>query len=415
MSNGRELTTIGNDQINNQILILIFGMLDEQTLKQAFLVNKTWQQLARETLKNRQLVWDILAKSKLFPRENLFSFRIEKLKNGLTNHTFKVSINSIAYVVRVAGEKTEDFIKREHEYFNARITSEDLKISPQIFYFDTKTGSQITEFLEDTEILSERKFKNDEIITATMELLYKLNHYTTLFINNVNVFDRNKKMLSILEKRRVELPRLYADIEKIMDEIRLFFPHTGRLFPSHNDATPSNFLKKTKTASVKIIDLEYSANNDIEIWDMIAAIADGSIPYEKIKKMIKAYYGKEEPIVFHKIIVLIAVYEYWCSLWAHVQIANKNLMIDPHSLAQYENEKITHCQQILQSDTFLEAMRVLNKHRKDFPEMYKDQATCFAIVPYGYYHMNLFSEWKKTPVKELVPEAKSLHNFPCRN
>ena len=63
------------------------------------------------------------------------SLSVQRL-GGLTNKVFRIGTDSRTYLLRVAGEGTEDYIDRMVEEFNARAAAET-GVSPEVYFFDT--------------------------------------------------------------------------------------------------------------------------------------------------------------------------------------------------------------------------------------------------------------------------------------
>lgn len=345
-------------------LLVLGGITDAKTLHNLNQARKNWKQCVDEIIKYRKAVFNIMQESPFFSNQDLFSFRIKRLKDGLTNHTFLITLaDGSSYIIRVPGQKTESFINRQHECENATLLSQ-LNLSPPIIYFNPVTGSQITKYIENSRTLSEGRLKKESVIKKLGKFMYHFHHIlqpnnnATNFSNKVNVFDRNTAMLEIVKNIT---PKISPDDQKLHDAInalRNFFPNYRHYWPSHNDATPTNFLEMANK-ELLAIDLEYSALNDMEIWDLLAIIVDGKMDHEQIKKLIHAYFDYYDPIIFHQIIILTPVYEYWCYIWTQVQLANNNIMKDKETLENYGKQKLASCIQHLNSSDFATSIKRL--------------------------------------------------------
>src|SRR5215211_9217339 len=73
--------------------------------------------------------------------------KIERLGGGLTNVSYKVTTGGAAYVLRLAGEGTSDYIDRKAEEHNARVAAAS-GINAKVIYFDATDGTMVTRFVE---------------------------------------------------------------------------------------------------------------------------------------------------------------------------------------------------------------------------------------------------------------------------
>lgn len=67
---------------------------------------------------------------------------IEVLPGGLTNSNYKVTVNNVAYAVRIAGPGTEEYLNRPAEKHAATLMAE-LNINAPVIWYDEKTGCQV--------------------------------------------------------------------------------------------------------------------------------------------------------------------------------------------------------------------------------------------------------------------------------
>ena len=83
-----------------------------------------------------------LAKIDFFRSERAEAVKITRL-GGLTNAVFKVDCNGDAYVLRLAGEGTSDYIDRTFEATALRETSR-AHVSPELIHCNPETGDVVT-------------------------------------------------------------------------------------------------------------------------------------------------------------------------------------------------------------------------------------------------------------------------------
>ena len=90
-------------------------------------------------------VYEALEKIEGFNEIMSETLMIERL-GGLTNRNYKINCEHGAYVLRLAGEGTSDYIDREAEFQNASIASE-AGVNAEIVYFDVDTGTMMCRYI----------------------------------------------------------------------------------------------------------------------------------------------------------------------------------------------------------------------------------------------------------------------------
>ena len=73
--------------------------------------------------------------------------KLELLGGALTNVSYKVTTGGAAYVLRLAGEGTSDYIDRAAEKHNARVAAE-AGVNAEVIFFDARDGTMVTRFVE---------------------------------------------------------------------------------------------------------------------------------------------------------------------------------------------------------------------------------------------------------------------------
>lgn len=378
----------GDASVDANSATTIFRHLDTITLLRSVkLVSASWHDFSQsEHLKmtidkaiNRALIYkNTLRPCSLFiiltPDD--FSFRI--LKGGLTNKTYKVRLKTTSIVVRLSGEKTDEFIDRRNEKFNASISSQ-ADISPKVFFFDETNGAQITEYLKSPQPMSVESFREEHNIREAMAILKKL-HQGELFANDVDVFERNRHFCKIVETANVQLPDQYSKIAAKIDELeKLFHSLPLKKVACHNDATPSNFIRTQGV--MRMIDIEYSGNNFKE-YEYAYWFIEARYKIEQAKEIFDTYLKDLEDIDESLFVLSTLVAESWVALWAYVQIAVGNTadLLDPEG---YANERLKNCLEIINSDVFNEALKQV---KEQCQHLNKQEKPCLAIVRYGFFH-----------------------------
>ena len=80
-------------------------------------------------------VYATLARVPFFGNVRQEAIKLERLGGALTNISYKVTIGRAAYVLRLAGEGTSDYIDRAAEEYNARVAAV-AGVNAEVVYFD---------------------------------------------------------------------------------------------------------------------------------------------------------------------------------------------------------------------------------------------------------------------------------------
>ena len=67
--------------------------------------------------------------------------------SSLTNATYKVTANGLAYTLRLPGKDTYEYVDRAAEEHNARIMAA-AGVNAKVLYFDATDGTMLSEFVE---------------------------------------------------------------------------------------------------------------------------------------------------------------------------------------------------------------------------------------------------------------------------
>ena len=90
---------------------------------------------------------------------------------GLTNRTYKVTVDGEDYVVRIPGEGTEELINRRDEMVSTRLAC-DLGVDAELLYFGDD-GSKVTRYIKDAVTMSSETLKDDENIKRMADIFKK--------------------------------------------------------------------------------------------------------------------------------------------------------------------------------------------------------------------------------------------------
>ena len=264
----------------------------------------------------------VLARVPLLKDVRSENIGLERLSGALTNVSYKVTTEAGAYVLRLAGAGTSDYVDRTAEGHNARAAAA-AGVNAEVLYFDAREGTMLTRFVEGVG-MDEDGFSGDPWAPARAALALKRVHGAgRVFESRFDAFAMIDGYVDLLHRLRMPLPEDYYEVGKEAEAVRRALEASPMpLAPCHNDPWPGNLLDTG--GDIYIIDWEYSGMND-PVWDLGDLSVEAGFGPEQDQAMMETYYGGPAPAALYSRLALYKTMSdlHW-SLWAMVQHANGN-------------------------------------------------------------------------------------------
>ncbi len=260
---------------------------------------------------------------------------------GLTNLVFKVDVGGDAYVLRIPGEGTEDYIDRKVEAHNARVAAE-AGVSAEVLFFDEDDGLMLARYLDGCVTMSPELFKSRPGAPARAAAVLKRMHTCGQeFRFRFELFAMIDEYLDVLAKVGAELPGGYHGVVKEAEAVRTALEKNPMpLAPCHCDPLAENFLDDGQR--MWAVDWEYSGMND-PIWDLGDVSVEAGFDEAQDREMMEAYCGGAvSPAIYGRMVIYKAMCDLLWTLWGLIQHANKNPVDDfwAYSINRFERCKI---------------------------------------------------------------------------
>jgi thiamine kinase-like enzyme len=268
-------------------------------------------------------LYDALERVPLFRNVRREDIKLEPLGGALTNVCYKVTTGGGAYVLRLAGEGTSDYIDRATEKHNARVAAE-AGVNAEVIFFDATDGTMVTRFVEGVCMNAGDGFCGDSgAPVRAARALKRVHTLGRLFRSRFDVFAAIDGYLNLLHGWRTPVPEDYYKVGRRARAVRMAleaFP--AALVPCHNDPWPGNLLDAD--GRIYLIDWEYSGMND-PLWDLATLSVEASFGPEQDRTMMEAYYGARlSPVLYSRLEVYKAMSDLHWSVWGIVQHAKGN-------------------------------------------------------------------------------------------
>lgn len=245
---------------------------------------------------------------------------LEIMPGGLTNKNFKVvTEDGTPVAVRLAGQGTADYINRPAEKYNA-VEMAAIGISPEIYYYDAKVGSQIVEFINKETMHAIDFQTKDDVLEKAGKVMRFYHDSGVKFKSAFSPIVVTEGYIEILKKSYDKRYEGWDRISSALDKIKSIYAVNPPVqVPCHNDTLAENFMYDGKAMSV--IDWEYSGMND-GFYDLACVVVENSLDQKCEEKILCAYCGGE-PTEIDRAKLLInkfLVTTHW-STWSLVQIS----------------------------------------------------------------------------------------------
>ncbi len=296
--------------------------------------------------------------SGLFPGKEIES--ITYMPGGLTNRNFKVFIDGKYYAFRIAGEGTAEYLDRPRE--KAAVAAVNyLGISPEFYYYEEATGSNIARYVYG-DIMKKEDFRNRTEVRKHAAKILRTYHNSGVEMDGV--FDPFQEIITYhqyLKDNKWE--RFYPEMEeldKTYDKIReTFQKNPPKRVCSHNDCLSENFLFDVPNDKMELIDWEYCGMNFYS-FDIAAVVSENDMLEDQEEDFLQ-YYFEGEPTERQRAEVLIGKFimdGLWIP-WALVQSVTKVEERDEYWDWGYV--RVNRCKKHLSNPNFNHYLELLGK------------------------------------------------------
>ncbi len=249
---------------------------------------------------------------------------VQELPGGLTNRNYKVTTPDGAFVARLSSSGSELLaIDRDCEYRNSVIAA------------DAGAGAPVVEYRPQDHMLvvryiEGRTFGPADVAAAgniprVADACRRL-HSGGRFVNDFDMFDVQRRYLSVARSRGFRIPAGYDDLLPQCSAAEKALAVRGEgTVPCNNDLLAANFIDDGER--IWLIDYELSGNNDA-CFELGNIAAESHLSGEALADLVTAYYGRARRSRIARARLLGLAGMYGWTLWGAIQNGASSIDFD---------------------------------------------------------------------------------------
>jgi thiamine kinase-like enzyme len=252
---------------------------------------------------------------------------VEELPGGLTNRNLRVTNPDGCCVVRIPMQEGGGLlgIDREHEYANSVAAAEAGVGAPVLHY---RPGTGLTVGYLRGRPLTDGDLQDHEILRLVAAACRRL-HCGPRFAGDFDMFDVQARYRRIVAEHGFRLPPRYDEFAALVPRIRAALGQRVTV-PCNNDLLAANLLlcpDESGGRQVRIIDFEYSGNND-PAFELGNIWSEAALPPQLLGVLVAAYHGRPSPQQVARARLFALMAKYGWMLWASIQHGSSPLDFD---------------------------------------------------------------------------------------
>ncbi|MCC7119698.1 MAG: phosphotransferase family protein [Anaerolineales bacterium] len=252
------------------------------------------------------------------------------LSGGITNLNFKIEADGKAYVLRLAGEGTDQLgIKRDVEHVANKAAGE-LGIAPEVVYFIESEGYIVTRFVNGRHV-SPKDIVHPDYLARIAEKLRLFHRRGPKLKSEFNVFKRIEMLTRTSQKNNCKFPNDWDFILQKMNEAKTALekdPYTPT--PCHNDLLNLNWMEEEvagEIGEIRLLDWEYAGMGDI-FFDLANFSHHHRLNEEQVEDFLYEYFGEVTDKHYARLRLMWPMSELHEAMWGTTQTGISKLEED---------------------------------------------------------------------------------------
>ncbi len=252
------------------------------------------------------------------------------LSGGITNLNFKVEADGRSYVIRLAGEGTDQLgIKRDVEYA-ANYAAGQMGIAPEVVYFIEPENYIVTRFVTGKPIPPD-VIKQPDYLARVAKKLRLFHMRGPKLKGEFNVFRRVEMLTKVSKRNNAKFPHDWDWIMQKMKEVEKALakdPYTPT--PTHNDLLNLNWLEEDVAGDIgeiRLLDWEYAGMGDI-FFDLGNFSHHHRLNEDQVDNFLYEYFGEVTDKQYARLRLMWPMSELHESMWGTTQTGISKLEED---------------------------------------------------------------------------------------
>jgi thiamine kinase-like enzyme len=245
---------------------------------------------------------------------------------GLTNVNHLVAVDEEAFVLRIPGAGTGEYINRRDEEVAAR-SAAAADVNAEVIFFDDDDGLMVTRFINGAVTMNGELFRDLEAVGRAARVLRQLHTSAAPFATDFRLFEMIDEYKALLAAKGATLPDGYEEVQARAEHIRSQLALAPAvLVPCHCDPLCENFLDTGER--MYLIDYEYAGNND-PMWDLGDFSVEAGFDAAQDEALLRAYFEGDAPASQRgRVVAYKALCDLLWTLWGVIQVVNENPVDD---------------------------------------------------------------------------------------
>lgn len=251
-------------------------------------------------------------------------YTISELSGGITNRNYRLDAERGAFVMRVAGAKTEWLgIDRAIEFACAS-EAHRIGIGAEVVAYLQQHKATLMRFVPNAKTLTVETATQPTLMRRIVDVLKKT-HNAPSFSSRFDPFQTVRDYHALALKHGVEFPNSLPHVFSRMGEIESALQLHAKSCPCHNDLLPGNFLDDGD--KLWLIDWEYAGNGN-PFFDLGNFAVNLELDAPQCQKLIELYFSEVTPKQTAQLNLMRLASDLRESFWGFLQSGISDLDFD---------------------------------------------------------------------------------------
>jgi thiamine kinase-like enzyme len=254
--------------------------------------------------------------------------RVTPLGGGITNLNYRIDTRGGSFVLRLAGEGTEQLgIDRDVEHAANRAAAE-IGLAPEVVCFLRPEGYLVTRFIEGRPLDEVEMGRQPMIgrVAAALRAVHSLPPIPGVF----SAFEVVQSYAEAARRHGVTFPSTFAELKACLDGMEAQLPITPSR-PCHNDLLNANFLEAG--GRLYILDWEYAGMGDT-YFDLANFSRNHNFNPQQDAWLLEAYAGQASRPRMARLQLMRVASDMREALWGFLQSGISTLDFDFRGYAE---------------------------------------------------------------------------------